>query len=639
MLHGARDSLRHFDDNSRVHIWNTHWQRGAETLTHTLAPGFGHALLAPLVAHTFQLLRISAAVWEHGSTWFPIYTEPSVVSFEPEHAVEEERYAYNERHLAQVLRGKRSVRGEHAGYSDLFVPILVSGEVVAILVVGPFALARPTSSDVQEQWHWLTGRQAQASDAEFGAYLAMALATLVLEGDRARHFERLLECLARLLSGEGPATELANEAEVLRTELARARLDERMGDAVREMIDERSARRWLSSINRAALKRLGLARAPDSVLVALTAGRSSSEDPVDEAIRRNVFQRGSVELARRVGQVIAGPVGDHGVVFLCASSSSNQRKQQRLLEIAEQVSSLARRRLGLSVHCGTASAPPGASLSQSYQAALAAAERALVLDVKVIHADGKEQSSAHSLRHLRQALRRDVEQHPDQLGPQLDRYIEAAAAHCGYRSDALRAHLDIGFEQMAEPLLHSGALDEKSLNALRRDIDRESGAARTTTELMATYRAAVTQLSHAVNNPAMARHDRNLRYALEHIQREYAGPMRLEQVARLAGFTPTYFSRLFKQRQGTTFERYVSALRIERARQLLTSTALSITRVSQLCGLNSPEYFARAFGRALGVTPLAYRQRPGSSKKRANRSIQKLIKVPGTRRARPLTSR
>ena len=134
-------------------------------------PGFGHALLAPLVAHIFRLLGVSAAVWEHGTTWFPIYAEPSVVSFEPEHAVEEERYAYNSRLIEEVLRRKRTIRGEHAGYSDLFVPILVGGQVAGILVTGPFALARPTSVGILERWRWLTGRQGQPADAEFRSYL------------------------------------------------------------------------------------------------------------------------------------------------------------------------------------------------------------------------------------------------------------------------------------------------------------------------------------------------------------------------------------------------------------------------------------------------------------------------------------
>jgi AraC-like DNA-binding protein len=608
-----RDSAPNFADNRGVDVWHAERKRESDAFTHTVAPGFGHALLAPVVAHIFRELHVSGAVWEHGSTWFPIYTEPSIASFEPEHAVGEERYAYNDRHLEDVLRRKTAIRGEHAGYSDLFVPILVRGQVAAILVAGPFALARPTSADVLERWRWLTGRPGHLADPEFASYLATALATLVLDGGRARAFERFLDCLARLLAGEGPADRFANEAEVLHVELAQVRLVELMGDAAREMVDERTSRRWHSSINRTALKRLGLSRMPQNVLVGLATGRAPGGDPVDEAIRRDAFQRASVELAHSLGDVIAGPVGHEGVVFLCADGGSDRRKRETLVDLAARAATLAWRRFGLSLHCGSAGAPPTIPLAQRYQAALAAAERALVEGAKLVTAKASERTSADSLRHLRHALTRAVEERPDLLDAQFARYVEAVAAQCGYRIDPIRAHLDVGFERMAEPLLHSGALDEKSFDALRDGLDRAGALARTTAELLGAYREAVSDLAQAIERPAAARHDRGLRRALEYLDQQYARPVRLAHVARLAGFTPTYFSRLFRMRQGTTFEGYLSGIRIERARQLLTSTALSVTRVAQLCGFNSPEYFSRAFRRALGSTPLEHRRQSGAA--------------------------
>ena len=43
----------------------------------------------------------------------------------------------------------------------------------------------------------------------------------------------------------------------------------------------------------------------------------------------------------------------------------------------------------------------------------------------------------------------------------------------------------------------------------------------------------------------------------------------LDQVARVAGFSPNYFGQLFKRREQMTFEHYVRQLRIERAKQLV----------------------------------------------------------------------
>jgi two-component system response regulator YesN len=97
------------------------------------------------------------------------------------------------------------------------------------------------------------------------------------------------------------------------------------------------------------------------------------------------------------------------------------------------------------------------------------------------------------------------------------------------------------------------------------------------------------------------------------MQRHYAEPLRRTAVARLAGFAPDYFARLFKKREGMTFEAYLRTLRVERAKELLANTDLALKRVAQLAGLGTRYHFSRAFKRATGVTPLQWRQRSQSS--------------------------
>jgi len=43
-----------------------------------------------------------------------------------------DRWSYNDRCFALVQKTKRSVRGEHAGQSDLFVPVILEGDVVVL---------------------------------------------------------------------------------------------------------------------------------------------------------------------------------------------------------------------------------------------------------------------------------------------------------------------------------------------------------------------------------------------------------------------------------------------------------------------------------------------------------------------------
>ena len=89
-----------------------------------------------------------------------------------------------------------------------------------------------------------------------------------------------------------------------------------------------------------------------------------------------------------------------------------------------------------------------------------------------------------------------------------------------------------------------------------------------------------------------------------------AEPIRLKAVARVAGFEPHYFSRLFRERENVTFEKFVTERRIERAKQMLWRTSLGIERVGQLSGFASSTYFHRVFKRVVGETPLEYRNRP-----------------------------
>ena len=142
-----------------------------------------------------------------------------------------ERHAYNGRMFARVLEDPKTVWAEHAGFWDLFVPIVMKGRVAAVLVTGPVAKQRPTAAGVALRWQELTGRHAHTADPEFLRYLGATLSVLVLEGKQVRAFERLASCFALLASGRGKADQVANEWERVRTDLERLRFVENTWEA------------------------------------------------------------------------------------------------------------------------------------------------------------------------------------------------------------------------------------------------------------------------------------------------------------------------------------------------------------------------------------------------------------------------
>ena len=587
-----------------MHVWTVSEPKVID-FKHRIESTRGHALMVPILTWTFERLGLSASLFD-GRIWWPIHSAASLMPFELEYGVETERWSYNEKNIALVQRTKRSVLGEHAGQKDLFVPVILEGDVTGVLVVGPFATARPKSIDVLDRWHSWTGRQAHPRDPSFMAFVRAILSVLVLEGNRPRALQRLVECLADLLGSSGQADALANEGYALRLTLEPARAVDRVWDAARMMVDERSSQAYYSAARAFEMRQLGLKRAPDHVLVGLAAPPGTVADPVDALFTRDALQRSAAQLAMETGDAIAGRVGDHGVVILSAVKGSAADKKKKLLALGAKTASLAKKKYGLTLHLG-ASLGSGSPLYRMYQEALGAAEAALSSGRKLIVFSKSTPRPAHRLHGLRDELESSVEADPASLTAKFDRYVEALAAHVNHRMEPAHADLALLLERLGESLLRSGALDARSVSKMCEGLDHAATESSTLEELFSAYRRAVADLAAAARQPVAARRDRGLRGALEYVHQHYAEPLPLAKIARVAGFAPKYFSGLFRKREKITFERYVLRLRVERAKHLLTGTDLNITRVAELSGLGTPQYLCRVFRRLVGPTPLEFR--------------------------------
>jgi AraC family transcriptional regulator len=81
----------------------------------------------------------------------------------------------------------------------------------------------------------------------------------------------------------------------------------------------------------------------------------------------------------------------------------------------------------------------------------------------------------------------------------------------------------------------------------------------------------------------------------------------LETIANEVGMSQYYFCTLFKQSVGTSPWQYVIQQRVERAKELLKASELSILEVSLLCGFANQTHLNKHFRKLVGVTPKAYR--------------------------------
>lgn len=100
---------------------------------------------------------------------------------------------------------------------------------------------------------------------------------------------------------------------------------------------------------------------------------------------------------------------------------------------------------------------------------------------------------------------------------------------------------------------------------------------------------------------------RRLSFALDYIHTHYARQMELDELASAAMLSKFHFLRLFKTAFKQTPHQYITALRLERAQNLLRKTPIPIGDVALLCGFENFSSFSRLFQQRLRVTPQRFR--------------------------------
>ncbi|MFC5910018.1 AraC family transcriptional regulator [Streptacidiphilus monticola] len=95
----------------------------------------------------------------------------------------------------------------------------------------------------------------------------------------------------------------------------------------------------------------------------------------------------------------------------------------------------------------------------------------------------------------------------------------------------------------------------------------------------------------------------------EVIERRFAEPLSLREVADSIGMTPGHLTTVVRRRTGRTVGQWITERRLREARRLLTGTDLPVAEVARRVGLPDPGYFARVFRAAHGAAPREWRAR------------------------------
>ncbi|WP_374717269.1 response regulator transcription factor [Geobacillus thermodenitrificans] len=95
--------------------------------------------------------------------------------------------------------------------------------------------------------------------------------------------------------------------------------------------------------------------------------------------------------------------------------------------------------------------------------------------------------------------------------------------------------------------------------------------------------------------------------ALEYIRQFYREPIKASEVANVVNISANYFSTIFRQKTGKTFNEYVNLLRVNEARKLLSETSLRVGVIANNVGFHEYKYFVEVFKKFTGMTPTEYR--------------------------------
>jgi transcriptional regulator GlxA family with amidase domain len=112
-----------------------------------------------------------------------------------------------------------------------------------------------------------------------------------------------------------------------------------------------------------------------------------------------------------------------------------------------------------------------------------------------------------------------------------------------------------------------------------------------------------------VQRPATIRHRTSLfRDAVAIVESEYGSDLTLDDIARRVASSRRQLQRSYAEIGNTTFREHLTAVRMDRAAELLATRGLTVRDVAHRVGYRQPAQFAKAFRRHRGLAPSAFRE-------------------------------
>jgi len=141
------------------------------------------------------------------------------------------------------------------------------------------------------------------------------------------------------------------------------------------------------------------------------------------------------------------------------------------------------------------------------------------------------------------------------------------------------------------------------------ELDGNRGSAQISTNLL--FWELMLQIVRIIEEQRLGNSDPQRAYvrsAIHFINKSYHRDIKVEDIAKRVGLNRSYFHRIFKEYVGVTPVEYLTRVRINRAKDLLIKTNLSMNEVAQNIGISSQQYFTYLFKKETGMSPAKFRK-------------------------------
>ncbi len=116
------------------------------------------------------------------------------------------------------------------------------------------------------------------------------------------------------------------------------------------------------------------------------------------------------------------------------------------------------------------------------------------------------------------------------------------------------------------------------------------------------------EMEATIESPQESKPERRF-VELIHYLTDHYNSTTLQETAEHFGYSEVYISCLIRKAVGRTFTDYVTQIRMDRAREMLSDTTLSITDIALNTGFYDTSHFTNKFKKCCGVTPSSFRKK------------------------------